>query len=69
MEKNRRSVDALMNRKEAAAYVRRTPASLAQLAYLGAGPKYLRPTAKSVLYRKSDLDAWLDSSVIDPAAR
>lgn len=61
--------DTLFNRKEAARYVRRTPGALAQLAHLGRGPKYMRPTPKSTLYRKSDLDAWLNASVIDPSAR
>jgi len=61
--------DQLLNRKEAAQYVHRSPGALAQMAYLGHGPKYLRPTPKSVLYRRSDLDDWLDASVIDPSTR
>jgi hypothetical protein len=65
----REPTDQLMSRKEAADYVRRTPGALAQMAYLGRGPKYLRPTTKSVLYRRSDLDAWLDASLIDPSTR
>lgn len=65
----RELTDQLLNRKEAANYVRRTPGALAQMAYLGRGPRYLRPTTKTVLYRRSDLDAWLNASLVDPSAR
>lgn len=69
MKKPHSPDDQLLSRKEAAQYVHRSPGALAQMAYLGHGPKYLRPTPKSVLYRKSDLDAWLNASVIDPSTR
>ncbi|MEE8684884.1 MAG: hypothetical protein SOI64_07575 [Bifidobacterium mongoliense] len=36
---------------------------LAQLRFTGKGPKFLKPTPRTVLYRKGDIDAWLDGSV------
>lgn len=40
-----------------------TVAALAQLRYVGrGGPKFLKPTARVVRYRESDLQAWLDAS-------
>ncbi|MCH4209868.1 helix-turn-helix transcriptional regulator [Bifidobacterium sp.] len=48
---------------EAAAYIPMQPGQLAQLRYTGTGPKFLKPTARTVLYRKGDVDAWLDASV------
>lgn len=48
---------------EAAAYIPMQPGQLAQLRYTGAGPKFLKPTARTVLYRKGDIDEWLNASV------
>ena len=31
----------------------------AQLRYNGRGPKFIKPSPKLVVYRKSDVDAWL----------
>lgn len=31
----------------------------AQLRYNGNGPKFIKPSPKLVVYRKSDVDAWL----------
>ncbi|MEE8701786.1 helix-turn-helix transcriptional regulator [Bifidobacterium crudilactis] len=36
--------------------------NLAQLRYSGKGPVYLKPTPRTILYRKSDVDTWLASS-------
>lgn len=35
---------------------------LAQLRYTGKGPKFYKPTPRTVLYRKSDILEWLESS-------
>ena len=35
---------------------------------LGKGPKYLK-IGNRVFYRPSDIDSWLESSVIDPSQR
>lgn len=48
---------------EAAAYIPMQPGQLAQLRYTGRGPRFLKPTARTVLYRKGDIDEWLDDSV------
>jgi predicted DNA-binding transcriptional regulator AlpA len=54
--------DPLLRRPEAAAYLGTTTGSLAQLAYQGNGPKYYKPSPRRVYYRKSDLDAWINSN-------
>lgn len=39
-----------------------TKANLAQMRYVGSGPKYLKPTARTVIYREVDIVAWLEAS-------
>ncbi|MBT2474228.1 hypothetical protein J7E68_06460 [Microbacterium sp. ISL-103] len=39
-----------------------TVAHLAQLRFTGAGPKFLKPTPRKVLYRRRDLIEWLEAS-------
>ena len=39
-----------------------TIANLAQRRYLGRAPKFLKPTPKLVLYRRSDVIAWIEDS-------
>ncbi|GHD50693.1 hypothetical protein D9V29_11825 [Mycetocola manganoxydans] len=40
-----------------------TRSLLGQLRYLGrGGPKFLKPTPRTVVYRRSDVVAWLESS-------
>lgn|GEM_PF-2303139 len=51
--------DVWMTREEAAEYACTTGRTLATLAYKGQGPKYYKPTIHKVLYRRSDLDAWI----------
>lgn len=34
---------------------------IAQLRYLGRGPKFIRVTGRQVRYRWEDIDAWLDT--------
>lgn len=48
-----------LTRKEAAQYARTTERTLATLAYQGRGPKFSKPSTHKVLYRRSDLDAWI----------
>ena len=38
-------------------------AALAQLRYKGKGPRYYKPTPHSVIYKRADVIAWLESSV------
>lgn len=35
---------------------------LAQLRYTGKGPKFLKPTGRTVVYREADIVEWLESS-------
>ncbi|MDF2047292.1 hypothetical protein P2P98_14085 [Microbacterium sp. Kw_RZR3] len=39
-----------------------TVANLAQLRFTGRGPKFLKPTPRTVVYRESDCIAWLKAS-------
>ena len=47
---------------EVAAYTHMTKGALANLRSLGTGPTYLRLTAKTIVYRRADVDAWLDAA-------
>lgn len=38
-----------------------TTGALAQMRYLGRGPRFIKISNKAVRYRRSDIDAWLDS--------
>jgi predicted DNA-binding transcriptional regulator AlpA len=52
-----------LTRKEAAAHMRLSSATLANWASLGCGPAYVRIGQGRVLYRLSDVDAWMDNQV------
>lgn len=54
--------DPLLTPGEAAAYTRLTKEALAQLRFRGLGPRFLKPTPRVVLYRRSALDAFLRAS-------
>ena len=54
--------DPLLRPKKAADYTQVTTALLAQLRYRGSGPRYLAPTPRTILYRRSALDQWLEAS-------
>lgn len=51
-----------MRPDEAAVYIPMDKGQLAQLRYTGNGPTFLKPSARTVLYRKGDIDDWLDAS-------
>jgi hypothetical protein len=36
--------------------------TLGQLRYTGGGPKYYKPTHKTILYKRSDVVAWIEAS-------
>ncbi len=50
--------DALYTTTEAGTYLRVSPRTLEALRVKGGGPRYTKPLGR-VLYRKSDLDAYL----------
>lgn len=37
--------------------------ALAQLRYHGAGPRFYKPTPRTVLYKRSEVLAWIEASV------
>jgi predicted DNA-binding transcriptional regulator AlpA len=37
-------------------------AALAQLRYRGAGPRFYKPTERTVLYKRSEVIAWIEAS-------
>ncbi|GAA2073940.1 hypothetical protein GCM10009840_04190 [Pseudolysinimonas kribbensis] len=38
-------------------------AALAQLRHRGLGPRYYKPTPRTVLYKRSEVVAWIEGSV------
>ena len=57
--------DRWLLRKDAAKYLGLSLSTLAHMACEGRGPRYSRP-GKHTRYRKSDLDAWAQSQVVEP---
>ncbi|MCS5498198.1 hypothetical protein NY547_13190 [Cnuibacter physcomitrellae] len=39
--------------------------ALAQLRYTGGGPRFYKPTPKTVLYKRSEVIAWVEASAQD----
>lgn len=39
-----------------------TKSNLAQLRFTGKGPKFLKPTPRTVVYRERDIREWLEAS-------
>lgn len=39
-----------------------TKTNLSNLRFKGSGPRYYKPTPRTVLYRASDIEAWLEGS-------
>ncbi|TAJ48871.1 MAG: hypothetical protein EPO52_05735 [Herbiconiux sp.] len=39
-----------------------TKSNLAHLRYVGSGPRYRKPTARTVLYRESDVIDWVEAT-------
>lgn len=52
-----------LNSREAAAYCRRSRSTMEKYRHFGGGPTFIRVSARAVLYRKVDLDAWLESKM------
>ena len=52
----------VMDAHEAAAYLRTTTSTLEKYRSYGGGPVFCRQSTRKILYRKTDLDAWLDGS-------
>ncbi|MBS6345253.1 MAG: helix-turn-helix domain-containing protein [Bifidobacterium pseudolongum] len=52
--------DLLMTPEEVAVYTGLSVSALAMLRHRRQGPSYTRPTSRTMLYRKRDVDAWVD---------
>ena len=57
----------LLKTPEAAEYLNRHPAVLADWRHAGRGPRYIK-TGRSVRYRLADLETWIADHVVDPAS-
>lgn len=57
----------LLSPQEAGEEVKTSPATLASWRCLGRGPKYVKLGGK-VFYRRTDLEDFVTSRVVDPAA-
>lgn len=55
-------MEAFMTPEQVSEWTGLSEAALAQLRYSGKGPIFLKPTAKRVLYRQRDVEAWIDKS-------
>lgn len=64
-------LDPIIDAPSVARYLGKSVATVAQLRYLGTGPKFLR-VGRSIRYRASDVEAWLHenthTSTTDAAA-
>lgn len=58
----------LMTRDEAAAYLRRSPGTLANWAAQRKGPAYYRQLDGAVVYAVEDMAEWLSSQRVAPRA-
>ena len=52
--------------KATADYIGKPERTLTQWRYLNVGPPYIKVGPSSVRYRKSDVDAWLESQTVRP---
>jgi predicted DNA-binding transcriptional regulator AlpA len=50
--------------KQIAAALNMTEAALAQTRYRGTGPRFIKAGPRRVLYRWSDVQAWLDANTL-----
>lgn len=51
-----------LRHNKAAAYLGLASATLAKMRMRGDGPEYIKAGKRLIIYRKSDLDAWLDDN-------
>jgi hypothetical protein len=58
-------IETMLTTEEVAALIRTTPAGVANMRYRGVGPRGIR-AGKRVLYRESEVLAWLDSRADEP---
>lgn len=51
--------------EQLAVVIRSTTESLAQMRFRGTGPRFVRVTRRTILYRRADVDAWLASRTFE----
>lgn len=56
-----RDPNELLLAAEVAPWLHQSVQALAQMRYRGTGPRYIKVSARKVLYRKADVDAWIES--------
>jgi len=59
--------DELLIEEEAAEYLRQAPTTLRQWRHLRKGPAWVK-VGKRALYRRSDLERFIDERRVDPSA-
>lgn len=65
-------MDKLLTPADVSEMLAVTSGALAQLRYLGTGPKYVKLTGRSVRYRERDVEEWVEAhlrSTTDPGSR
>lgn len=55
--------EQLLTPAEAGCVLAMTKGALAQLRYMGTGPRFVRVSGRSVRYRQEDLDAWIRANL------
>ena len=62
-------LDEYMNEKEVAALLRQPLAKVQEWRRIGFMPPHVRVAFKVVIYRKTDVQAWLESRRVEPVLR
>ena len=57
--------DLLMTPEEVAAYTGLSVQALAMMRHRRQGPSFTRPTPRTMLYRKRDIDAWVNEGRVE----
>ncbi len=57
--------DLLMTPEEVAAYTGMSVQALAMMRHRRQGPSFTRPTPRTMLYRKRDVDAWINEGHVE----
>ena len=57
--------DLLMTPEEVAAYTGLSVPALAMMRHRRQGPSFTRPTPRTMLYRKGDVDAWISEGRVE----
>ena len=57
-------LNRLIDEKEAAIYIGYTVRCLQNWRLRGGGPRFVKVSARSIRYRRSDLNAWIESKLV-----